>query len=182
MIPMRTLVAAASLLALCACATAPRVSGSPSRVEHMVAIADLIGRTPAEVRQRLWAREPDHDYVSEARLTPEGEVLTRESLDMTRGGGLCATGSRPQFRLQGDQRLTSFPRFVFQDGRLQTLLSLTGDALIPAGGRITVTCQPQWKARSASSQQGTKFMDALAMATIRPPETSSFTDAGPWVI
>lgn len=131
---------AAAMIALSACATAPPVSSRPPDARRTVAVADLIGKSPAEVRQRLWAREPDHDYISEARLTPDGEVMIRASLDLLRSGGTCEDGSRLQFRLQGDRPLVSFPRFVFRDGRLEAMLPLTGDAALAADQQMTVTC------------------------------------------
>ncbi len=173
MSPMPTLTAAACLLALCACATAPRGFSHPPVLERTVALADLLGQSPAEVRERLLAREPDHDYVSAARLTQDGEVVTRESLDVMRGGGLCAIGSSLRFRLQGDRSLTSFPRFVFQDGRLQKLLPLTGDDPIPADGRIMATCRPPSSSNPADEVLGLAILGpwAAAVAVGRIPET-----------
>jgi len=154
MSPMRTSTAVAAMLALSACATAPRVVGRPADAKRAFAIADLIGQSPAEVRRRIWAREPDHDYVSEARLTPDGEVVIRASLDMMRAGGTCSSGSRLQFRLQGDRPLVSFPRFVFRDGRLEAMLPLTGDTALTADQQLTVTCTAAYGSNPADEIGG----------------------------
>lgn len=119
--------------AAAALAQAPRDS-------RLVAVSDLIGASPAEVRERIGARTPDHDYVSELRQTPDGELTIRSSQDMTHGGGLCASRSVLWFRQTGEGPRNIFPRFAFRDGRLQDVLPQTGDGAMPADEALNLAC------------------------------------------
>lgn len=171
---LRCLTAAAVVLGQSACATVPRAPPArPPSFERVVTIGDLIGKTPAEVRQRLWAREADHDYVQEARLGPDGEIVVRASLDILRAGGACSPGAGLRFRLQGDPRINSYPRFVFLKDRLQEVLPLTGDAPFAADQQITVTCNEEYRVDPVDSALSLVFFGpwAAMVAAGRLPET-----------
>jgi hypothetical protein len=171
---LSTLAAVAVALGQSACATVPRSPPRrPASFERDIAIGDLIGKSPAEVRERLWVRETDHDYLQEARLGPDGETKVRASLDLLRDGGSCVAGARLQFRLQGDRGLTSFPRFVFRNGRLDEMLPLDGDTAFAADRRITVTCAEGYGANPVEEVLGLAFFGpwAAMVAAGRLPET-----------
>jgi hypothetical protein len=169
-----SLTAASVVLGLSACATVrsapPR---RPASFERAVTIADLIGKSSAEVRQRLWAREADHDYLQEARLEPNGEIVVRASLDLLRGGGACMSGAQLRFRLQGDPRLNSYPRFVFRNDRLQDVLPLDGDTAIAADQQIKVTCTEGYGVNPVEETLGLVMFGpwAAMVAVSRLPET-----------
>jgi hypothetical protein len=114
---------------------------SSSPALHALAVSDLIGRSPAEVREQIGARAPDHDYLSEVRLTTDGEIEMRDTFDMVRGGGRCTHDSWLTLQLSPEPMRPAFPRFVFRAGRLEEVRVLTGDAPLPVGQTLYVSCQ-----------------------------------------
>src|SRR5690349_20103918 len=95
------------------CATATSAQAPPSEPTASFAVSELTGLGVPQVRERIGARATDHDYVSELRLTADGNVETRDSFDLLHGGGRCAPDSVLTLQLPGEPSRPAFPRFIF---------------------------------------------------------------------
>jgi hypothetical protein len=172
--PLWPAIGALTLLAGCATAQPAPMPDYKPYVERTVAVADLIGRSPAEVRRLIGARETDHDYVSEVRLASDGQRVMRTVQDLTHGGGPCPYRSSEWYRWDSKASRFESPGFFFRDDRLERVAFPSGDPAA-ADERIVVSCGPLETADPTTEVFALAIFGPWAVfdAAAKLPETAS---------
>ncbi len=90
-------------------------SSRPVVMEPKAAVADLMGMTPNEIRDRFGLNRTDEVYADAARIENGGLVTMLSGPALSRSGGGCDANGQPAL---GAVRVGDWPQFVFRDGKL----------------------------------------------------------------
>jgi hypothetical protein len=118
-------------VALALAVAAASASGLTTPV-NQVPVSDLIGKTPAQVAERLRI-EPDHaDRVVAAAIETGQRITVADSRLWLKGSAICPPDSIGRINKSGDWDSIGVSRFIFVDGRLAHIKPFAADFLAKA--------------------------------------------------